>query len=139
MIMIKMPLKPISTNETHRVRKIGKTYKPSISKDYKLFSLEFFYHLKQYDNDKNIFLKKYDKKRHGISLGIFYYTPNYKNKNGEISVNSGDLDNIQKPSIDQLFKWLKLNDATVTEIRSRKLYGEKYCLVITVDTIGIDS
>lgn len=112
-IVMKFPLKPISTNEAHRAIKRGQFATVIKSEQYRRFEEDVLQYI---DNESLSKLESiYDRKKHVIQARVIYFNPNFFTKDGKISLTGGDL-NHHKQIIDSILKNTSLNDACIKNI-----------------------
>jgi Holliday junction resolvase RusA-like endonuclease len=112
-----VPIRPISLNRMYRVFR-GRSIKSAEARE---FELVFNSYLVEFAQHAKIFLENFDPSLHAIHLQLRFFTKDFTNKSGSINLTKGDLDNYNKVTIDQVFRFLSLNDALVTNIHSTKL------------------
>ena len=122
-IILKFPLKPISTNEAHRAIKRGSFVSVIKSAQYRAFEHDVERLL---DVDKLKQLESvYDRKKHVIQARIIYFSPKFFTKDKSVSLTGGDL-NHSKQVIDAILKNSSLNDAYIKNINEFQFPAEEY-------------
>lgn len=106
---------PPSLNSMYRV------FKNRILLSEKVRSYKASLILKSDDNVRDFF----DSKREFYTVEILFETPEmFRKSDGAISLTSGDIDNMCKIIIDEIFTRNNENDAKITSLKVSKSYGE---------------
>jgi Holliday junction resolvase RusA-like endonuclease len=91
------------------------------SKEARDFEVKFNSYLAEFSQAAIIFMENFDPNIHAIHMQLRFFTKDFTNKSGSINLTKGDLDNYNKITLDQVFSFLDINDALVTNIHSTKL------------------
>lgn len=76
----------------------------------------------------------FDPKKHELHARIVFWTPDLYTKDGTISRNSMDCDNVLKPLLDNVLV-LNIDDSAITKLEVSKLYGPEYCFELDLNIV----
>lgn len=154
-ITLQIPLRPVSINKSYRVSKKFIGRKKSVSSlkksdDLELFERLFHAYLLQLREQIGVFAKEYDPERYALNLEAFFYVPQgqYFTKPKSkakprvtISRDSLDLDNCLKATIDNLFRFMQIDDKNITAINAHKIPtdNEKHLMILRVMIVPFPS
>lgn len=129
-----IPLKPISTNRLHGVFK-GRKIKSREGRDFEIVCNNL---LAAFFDQAKLFIENFDETRHAIRVEYKFFFPYHElvTKNGTLMKRRNDVDNMVKVFQDQVFKFMNIDDALVTEIRATKIPSYAHWTEITLQAIN---
>lgn len=125
-----VPLKPMSINKMYRSYQ-GRSIK---SAEARQWEAEFNHHLAEYAHEALFFLQSFDEEEHALDVEIIFYLleSDYITKGGRMNKRVLDVDNGIKSSLDQIFRFMNIDDGLIKSVKATKLPSSKDCTEIVV-------
>lgn len=146
MLVIEIPLKPLSVNNAKRFSiKNRRFYKVDKAAQYET-DFNFLMGMKEIVLAMEEFKVQYNENKHALKLSCFFYVkeeefftkPKKKGSARKINRKSQDLDNLLKINIDLLFKRLEIDDKCITQINAEKIPTEHDAkIVFHLETVSM--
>lgn len=130
-----IPLKPLSANRMHGVFR-GRKIKSREGREFEVVCNNL---LASFFDQAKLFIENFDENTQAIRVEYKFYFPHHElvTKNGSLMKRRNDVDNMVKIFQDQVFKFMNIDDALVTEIRATKIPSIAHWTEITLQAINI--
>lgn len=132
-----IPLAPMSANRAYRVFR-GRSIK---SKEYREYEIAFNHYMAAHFDQCRAFLEQFDTNTHAIKVNMDFYFPyqDIMTKSGRLKLRGQDLDNCVKHCLDNVFKFLNLDDGIVCDLNARKIPSHTSWTVVTLERVKTPS
>jgi len=128
MMLLKLPLKPLSYNQYYRNTRSGNRVKTGAGLAY---DEEIEYILRNYSDELKSFGEICDPSKNIVAMSIRYYNPGMLIKDkSRLSKTAGDLDNIVKVLQDKLFALIGVDDSITRSLKVLDMPSDSYLVVV---------
>lgn len=130
-VQVFFPFKAMGVNHYQKSTRQGRRY---TTKEGKEFQIGIHNQLTKARAELDYLLKKFSDSQ-SIEMELYVYQKNFYCKGTQrINKRAGDVDGPSKIVIDQVFKFLDIDDALLTSFKCMKIPSDKDCFVIGLST-----